>query len=288
MRQTPHRVLQIELLALRKLHSLLRHPWLLGFALVATLATAALMAVVYADMDRMTPGIQNRLAAFFFVALYLSLVSLSSVPVWQEERALFLRERAAGAYSTAAYLVTTIAYDLLFMRVLPPVLLTALAYPAMGLRAGLGHRGVFCGALMLCNVAAAAMNMAIGAACSSTSIANMLGSLAVLGNLLFGGFLMSLHAAPAAVRALGRLSIAYYAYNILAVNEFKAAEDYKLTPFRPPGTDPADLPHKDVDGNFILNLFYFRLDTMHADVLGLVLLSVGYIALTSLILHIKR
>lgn len=279
---------QIELLAMRKLHSLVRHPWLLGFALAATLATAALMAVVYADMGNMTPGIQNRLAAFFFVALYLSLVSLSSVPVWQVERSLFLRERAAGAYSTAAYLVTTISYDLIFMRVLPPVLLTAVAYPAMGLRGGLGHQGTFCAALMLCNVAAAAMNMAIGAACSSTSVANMLGSLAVLVNLLFGGFLMSLHAAPAVVQALGKLSIAYYAYNILAVNEFKGAEDYRLTPFRPPGTDPADLPHKDVDGNFILRLFYFRMDSMGTDVLGLVLLSIGYIGLTSLILHVKR
>ena len=284
----PPGAMQIELLSLRKLHSLLRHPWLLGFALIATIATAALMAVVYADMDNMTPGIQNRFAAFFFVALYLSLVSLSSVPVWQVERALFMRERAAGAYTSAAYLITTIAYDLLFMRVLPPVLLTVIAYPLMGLRGGLAHQGVFCGALMLCNVAAASMNMAIGAACSSTSIANMLGSLAVLVNLLFGGFLMSLHNVPAAVGVLGRLSLARYAYNILAVNEFKDAHDYRLTPFRPPGTDPASLPHKDVDGNFILNLFYFRLGTMHTDVLALVLLSLGYIALTSLILHVRR
>lgn len=280
--------MQVKLLAMRKLHSLLRHPWLLGFALLATLATAVLMAVVYADMDKMTPGMLNRLSAFFFLGLYLSLVSLSSVPVWQVERALFLRERAAGAYSTAAYLVTTITYDLLFMRVLPPVLLTAIAYPAMGLRGGLGHSTAFCGALMLCNVAAAAMNMAIGAACSSTSIANMLGSLAVMINLLFGGLLMSLHAAPAPVRALGRLSFAFYAFNILAVNEFEGAEDFRLTPFRPPGTDPDTLPHKDVDGNFVLKLFYFRVDSRGTDMLALVLLSVVYISLTSFILHVKR
>jgi ATP-binding cassette, subfamily G (WHITE), member 2 len=279
---------QAKLLARRKLRSLLRHPWLLAFAFGATLATAALLGAVYTNLDRATPGIQNRFAAFFFIILYLALVSLSSIPVWQAERGLFLRERAAGVYDTAAYVATSVTADLLFMRVLPPLLLAALAYPLMGLRAGAAHFAAFAAALVLASVAAAAMSMAIGAACASTSAANMLGSIAVLVNMLFGGFLMSLHALPWAADALSRLSLARYAYNILACAEFAGAQDFMLTPFTPPGVDPATLPHKDVSGDDILRIFYFRRGTLAADLCALVLLAAGYVALTAAVLHMRR
>jgi hypothetical protein len=52
--------MQLALLAGRKLRNIVRHPWLFVTAFVATLATAVLMGVVYADMGRMTPGIQVR------------------------------------------------------------------------------------------------------------------------------------------------------------------------------------------------------------------------------------
>jgi ATP-binding cassette, subfamily G (WHITE), member 2 len=279
---------QAKLLAKRKLHSLLRHPLLLAFAFCATIATALLMSTVYSHMDRATPGIQNRFAGFFFVILYLSLVSLSSIPVWQSERGLFLRERAAGLYNTPAYVATAVAADLLFMRMLPPLILGLIAYPLMGLRGGAGHQLLFCTALMLCNVAAASMNMAIGAACSSTSVANMLGSIAVMVNVLFGGFLMSLHNLPRLVAAISYMSFARYAYNILAVNEFKDVNGYMLTPFTPPGVDPATLPHKDVTGDEILSIFYFRTNTMADDVFALAALSAFYVGLTALLLHTQR
>jgi hypothetical protein len=35
--------------------------------------------------------------------LYLALMGLSSLPIWREDRLLFMRERAAGAYGTPAY-----------------------------------------------------------------------------------------------------------------------------------------------------------------------------------------
>jgi ATP-binding cassette, subfamily G (WHITE), member 2 len=281
-------VVQARLLAKRKLNSLLRHPWLLAFAFCATIATALLMSTVYSRMDHATPGIQNRFSGFFFVILYLSLVSLSSIPVWQSERGLFLRERSAGLYNTPAYVVTAVTADLLFMRMIPPLILGLIAYPLMGLRAGAMHQAVFCVALMLCNVAAAAMNMAIGAACSSTSSANMLGSIAVMVNVLFGGFLMSLHNLPHLVNVVAQASFARYAYNILAINEFKDVDGFMLTPFTPPGVDPKTLPHKDVTGNDILSIFYFDTNTIASDLFSLVAIAVFYVGLTALLLHTQR
>ena len=49
-----------------------------------------------------TAGIQNRLGVLFFMLLYLSLMALSSLPVWRDEKLLFMRERASGVYGTGA------------------------------------------------------------------------------------------------------------------------------------------------------------------------------------------
>jgi hypothetical protein len=149
--------------------------------------------------------------------LYLALASLSSLPPWQEERALFARERAAGVYSSHAYLATTVAFDLLTMRVLPTLFLATIGYSMMGLRGGLGPRVRYWAAITLCNVASASASMAIGAAASSTSVANVLASLCVLANLLFSGFLLSLHSLPRAVAALSRLSYARCALAIISL-----------------------------------------------------------------------
>ena len=50
------------------------------------------------------------------------------------------------------------------------------------------------------------MNMAIGAAAPSTAVANLLGSLAVLLSILFGGFLLSSKQMPDVVSWMAQLS----------------------------------------------------------------------------------
>ena len=50
--------------------------------------------------------------------------SLSSLPVWREDRLLFLRERASGAYGTHAYFTSMVCFDIFILRVIPPVFFT--------------------------------------------------------------------------------------------------------------------------------------------------------------------
>ena len=53
----------------------------------------------------------------FFLLLYLSLMALSSLPIWRDERLLFMRERAAGLYNTPVYFTAVVMFDLLPLRV---------------------------------------------------------------------------------------------------------------------------------------------------------------------------
>jgi ATP-binding cassette, subfamily G (WHITE), member 2 len=253
----------------------------------ATLATAIFMGLVYSSMGYMTPGIQDRFASFFFTVLYLSLASLTSLPVWQEERVLVMRERAAGVYSAPAYVVCTIALDLLTMRMLPTVFLATVAYSMMGLRKGLAYRLQYWLAVTVSNIASAAASMLVGALAPSTSIANAVASLAVLVNLLFSGFLLSLRSLPWPVALLSRLSYARYAYEMLVVNEFSGVRGYKLTPFAAPDQDPTTLPFKAVSGDEVLQIFYFDKSRAGTDLLCLVGLALVYTLLIVVSLHLK-
>lgn len=58
----------------------------------------------------------------------------SSLPLWREERALFLREQASGVYSTTAYFLTVVFFDIIPLRILPPCMFTAISYPLIGLQ----------------------------------------------------------------------------------------------------------------------------------------------------------
>lgn len=121
-------------------------------------------------------GAQNRLGVLFFLLLFLSLMSLSSLPVWHDERLLFRRERDASTYGTSAYFVAVYAFDILPLRVLPPTFFALLAYRAIGLHPGCaGCIWWFVILLVLANVASATCSMAIGAATSSNSTANLVG-----------------------------------------------------------------------------------------------------------------
>jgi ATP-binding cassette subfamily G (WHITE) protein 2 len=200
-----------------------RHPFLLALHFAASAAASALIGAVFFAAGRDTGGIQNRMGSLFFILLYLTLMSLSSLPLWREDRALFLREKAAGAYDTVSYFVAVVVFDVLALRVLPPLFFALVAYPAIGLhgfsrenntesaRSSFEAEGssfetidhgetvftrvrcvcTFALVLVLANVAASALCMSVGIVAPSNATANACGLLVLLVNLLCGGFFLN-------------------------------------------------------------------------------------------------
>jgi ATP-binding cassette, subfamily G (WHITE), member 2 len=119
-------------------------------------------------------GIQNRFGLLFFILLFLSLMSLSSLPIWKETMLLFFRERDAGTYSTTAFYVSRVLFDVVPLRVIPPLFFMVITYPMVGLHAGsVACTLSFGAALVLGNVASTLLCMLLGAALPSLSLANM-------------------------------------------------------------------------------------------------------------------
>ena len=76
---------------------------------------------------------------------------------------------------------------------------------------------VITGVLVSANIAATTMSQAIGAAVASVRVANLIGSLAIMMFLLFGGFLLNRDQVPWYCTWIADLSYFNYAYEALAV-----------------------------------------------------------------------
>jgi ATP-binding cassette subfamily G (WHITE) protein 2 len=101
-------------------------------------------------------------------------MSLSSLPIWHAERLLFRRERDTSTYGTSAYFAAVYLFDIVPLRVLPPCFFGLLAYRAIGLHPGCAScLGWFVFIPILVNIGSATCSMAIGAATSSNSTANL-------------------------------------------------------------------------------------------------------------------
>lgn len=72
---------KIRILAGRLQLQHMRHPLLVGLNLFAAGAMALGIGAIYWDTGVDTGGIQDRFGSLFFMTMYLSLASLSSLPV---------------------------------------------------------------------------------------------------------------------------------------------------------------------------------------------------------------
>ena len=90
--------LQLRVLSTRLMRKLYRHPFLILVNFLATLVTAVALGLIFRNAGVDTGGIQNRLGCLFFMLLYLSMMSLSSLPIWRAEKLLFIRSATRRAF----------------------------------------------------------------------------------------------------------------------------------------------------------------------------------------------
>ncbi len=136
-------------------------------------------------------GFQNRLGLFFFVLALFGFSTLTTLNVFATERLLFVRERANGYYSPVTYFAAKVAFDIVPLRLLPPVILGAIVYPMVGLVPAWPEFFKFILTLVLFNFAAAAICLFIGIVFRDGGVANLVGSLVMLFSLLFAGLLLN-------------------------------------------------------------------------------------------------
>ena len=293
-------VKQVFLLWQRLSRLTFRHPFLLTLHFLSTAGASVALGFIFWNSGHDTGGIQNRMGVLFFIILYLTLMSLSSLPIWKEDQILFRRERASGVYGTNAYFSAVVLFDVVILRVIPPLFFACVTYWMVGLHASMTS-AMFCAAiLIMTNIAASALCMCVGIVSPSNASANVVGLLALLMSILCGGFLLNKEdphsGGSVAVTWLENLSFVNYAFEALLINEFLDAGTFyftpKLTDSKPSAqpTDSSDPLRVPVSGKEVLNFFSFGTthEVMMYDVTILLGIMTAYLTLAFILLKISQ
>ncbi|KAJ3297942.1 hypothetical protein HK104_011342 [Borealophlyctis nickersoniae] len=211
---------QFKILSNRTFKNLYRNPDLLQTHYAISIVVAVLCGVLFWHLDLTLAGFQNRMGVLFFVCAVFGFGCLSSMQVFASERLIFMRERANHYYSPVTYFTSKVLFDLIPLRVIPPILLGLISYPMIGLRADTPFymlRHIL--TLVLFNLTAASACLAISVMFANTSLASLVATLVMLFEMLFGGLLLNKVMIPVYARWLNTLSFFNLAWEALLVNE---------------------------------------------------------------------
>jgi ATP-binding cassette subfamily G (WHITE) protein 2 len=267
---------QFAILSQRTWRNLYRNPMLMLTHYAIAILLAVLSGYLFYGLTDDIPGFQNRLGLFFFILALFGFSTLSSLTVFAPERLLFVRERANGYYSPITYFLAKVIFDIVPLRIIPPILMGSILYPMTGLIADAPHFFKFLLILVLFNLAAAAICLFIGIVCKDNGVASLIGSLVMLFSLLFAGLLLNHDAIPKSMLWLQAISIFHYAFESLIVNEvtFLTLVDKKY------GLNIT------VPGATILSSFGFDTLALWPDVIKLAIFGGVFIVLAYAAMHI--
>jgi len=275
---------QLIRLSSRAMRNTLRNPF--PFLLHGVTAVVAALALGFVfknihEHDSETAGTQDRFGIMFFLVLYLSLLSLTSLPIWRDDQQLFVAERGSGIYDTSPYVLAALLFDVLPYRILPPLAFAYISYPMIELNDEDGRQQRFFLVLFAANLTVSGVCMLIGVLTTSNAAANAAGSLAMLTSLLFCGFLLAKDSIPDAFNFLVWWSPASYAYEALVYNEFDGLENLYITTTISKSTVSAG----PFTGAEIAHCFKF-LDEVGYDTVMLLIMAGGYFALVLVVMQI--
>ncbi|GES61432.1 transporter, ABC superfamily [Aspergillus terreus] len=267
---------QFIILSQRTWRNLYRNPMLMLTHYAIAILLAVLCGFLFYGLTDDIKGFQNRLGLFFFILALFGFSTLTSLTVFSGERLLFVRERANGYYHPVTYFASKVVFDIVPLRLIPPIIMGVIVYPMTGLIPAWGEFFRFILVLVLFNLAAANICLFIGIVFRDGGVANLIGSLVMLFSLLFAGLLLNHDAIPKSALWLQTLSIFHYGFEALIVNEvtYLTLIDHKY------GLDI------EVPGASILSAFGFNTQALWTDVIGLAVISGAFIVIAYAAMHV--
>ena len=180
---------------------------------------------VWHDIGFTGASVPKRNAILFFCVIHQGVVaSLQGTFAFPMERALMLRERAAGTYHVSAYFMAKTLVETVF-QLPPPVFFSMMVYPLCGLNPRWDKFFIFLANMILCNIAATSLATTFACICGTIDLASVCLVLAMEVTRLYSGFFVS----PLLLRTSSEasswqfadaLSYMKYVYVGLCVNEY--------------------------------------------------------------------
>ncbi|KAG9289200.1 hypothetical protein G9A89_022509 [Geosiphon pyriformis] len=266
---------QFRILSDRTFKNLYRNPMLMLTHYCISVYLALLCGALYYNVTNDIAGFQNRMGVLFFMCALFGFGCLSSIHIFASERILFVKERANGYYAPITYFASKVIFDIIPLRVVPPILMGVIIYHMVGLVNGTSEFLKFILVLVLFNLTAASICLCIGIVFKQVGVASLLSSLIMLFSMLFGGLFLNKESIPHYLAWLKHLSFFNYAFEALLVNEVVYLQL----------TEQKFGLSIDVPGATILTTFGFDASAYWRDVIKLATLFASFILLSFLFLQ---
>lgn len=211
---------QLLILSSRTFKNVYRNPKLLLGTYILSIFMGLFCGILYYHIDNDISGFQNRLGLFFFFLSFFGFSTLTGLHSFSIERIIFMKERSNNYYHPLSYYISKIVCDVIPLRLFPPVILTSIAYPLIGLNIKENAFLKCLFILVLFNLTVALEIMFIGILIKDSSNATLVGVLTLLFSLLFSGLFINTESLK--FEFLQYMSMFHYGYEALAVNEVKS------------------------------------------------------------------
>ncbi|KAF9335210.1 hypothetical protein BG006_000670 [Podila minutissima] len=230
---------QLRTIMKRNFQTLIRDRSLLVLHLAVAIVLGVFIGGLYFKVGMDLAGFQNRAGSLFFMMALLGFSSISALGAFTEVRTLYIKERSNGYYPPMPFVISTLLFDLIPLRIVPSLLMGCISYWMIGLNSTITTFFKFLLILVLFNVATAMFCLVIAAGVRKTGVASLASSIAMLFMMLFGGFLINSKQIPKALTWIQYLSMFKYGFEALAVNEIatsKLIDNIQGVAFNVPGS----------------------------------------------------
>ncbi|KAG0046815.1 hypothetical protein BGZ83_008010 [Gryganskiella cystojenkinii] len=230
---------QLRVIMKRNFQTLIRDKSLLVLHLAVSIILGVFIGGLYFHVPMNLAGFQNRAGSLFFMLALLGFSSISALGAFTDTRTLFIKERSNGYYPPMPFIISTLLFDLIPLRIVPSIFMGCISYFMIGLSPVIETFFKFLLILVLFNVATALFCLVIAAAVRTTGVASLASSIVMLFMMLFGGFMINSGNIPAALTWIQYLSMFKYGFEALAVNEVatsKLIDNIQGVAFNVPGS----------------------------------------------------
>jgi len=219
---------QFALLLSRAWRQVARAKGVLVIKAVQQIMVALIYGGIY-KLDLSQRSIQDRLGLLSLVTVGASNLAIATtIRTFPKEKALVVEERSKRLYGVVPYFLSKLIADVPLSAALSG-LFGALIYPLVGLQRSMPKFLNFLGLVTLESLASSAVGLLLGSIAPTTDAALAMFPPIVVLMVIFNGFNLSLESVPRGLGWVPALSLVRWAFEGLAVNEFRGLE------FEPPG-----------------------------------------------------
>lgn len=226
---------QVYVLTRRGIVNTIRNPAVLWLRFAMYLMLSLMIGLVWLRLGTSASVIIDTNNALFYVCAFMIFMSVSVLPAYLEERTVLMRERANGAYSVAAYIVSHTLYEIPYVFVLA-LMASSVTYWLVGLTPDVSRFFIFVANLFTSLFVAESMMVLISAMIPILIVGIAAGAMTFGLFMCVMGAFISVDRIGWWLRWVRYVALHFYSYSTFLVNQFQdvtyeAAPDNKFPPY---------------------------------------------------------